>query len=320
MATDARAELEAWIDRYFDALIENAPGRLPLADDVRFTENGQRLPIGEGLWRSMHEVGAYRLTVTDVAAGVVAMIGTVREDSDEHAGGIPTTIALRLRVAEDELTEIEQMVLRRDADTAEDIEDLGEPRATFSEAVDTPASRGELIETADLYFSGLQGAGPDATCPFTEDCHRIENGRPTTNVPVPEGDTAPDPAEAETYSIHWSAAEQFASGLTKFVTRIRDRRFVAVDRARGVVFAFGFFDHAAGATRTFETPDGRTVTAGPAQPWTWSIAEVFKLEDGRIADIEAIMREVPYGMPSGWSNRVEAMSDRPRNVTGYSDG
>ena len=30
------------------------------------------------------------------------------------------------------------------------------------------------------------------------------------------------------------------------MTRIRDRRFVVVDPERGLAFAFGFFDHAAG--------------------------------------------------------------------------
>ncbi len=312
-----RQELEAWIDRYFRAVIENAPERLPLADDVRFTENGQRLPVGEGLWRSMCDVGDYRLVVADVEADVVAMIGTIRGDSDDREGGLPTTIALRLSIDGGEIAEIEQLVLRRDAETAEAIEDLGTPREAFRTPVDDPMGRADLVETANKYFSGLAGNDEVDEYPFTEDCHRIENGDTTTNVPIPEGETAPDPEEATTYSVHWSCLEQFESGLTQFVTTIRDRRFVAVDRARGLVFAFGFFDHAAGTTRTFETPDGRTVTTGPEQPWTWFIAEVFEIEDGLIDQIEAIMREVPYGMTSGWSDPVHARSNRPRDVTGY---
>ena len=66
------------------------------------------------------------------------------------------------------------------------------------------------------------------------------------------------------------------------MNRIRDRRFVAVDQERGIVFAFGFFDHPGGETRRFKTPDGREVVAGPVQPWTWQIGEVFKLEKGKI--------------------------------------
>ena len=104
--------------------------------------------------------------------------------------------------------------------------------------------------------------------------------------------------------------EQFKSGLLHFVTRIRDRRYVAVDPERGLVFSFIFFDHSGGDTRTFQTPDGRTVTAGPAQLWTWQLAELFKIEKGKIHQIRAIMERAPYGMNSGWSNWEDGFSDR----------
>ena len=116
-------------------------------------------------------------------------------------------------------------------------------------------------------------------------------------------------------SGQWTCAEQFKSGLLHFVNRIRDRRFVAVDEERGIVFAFGFFDHSGGATRTFNVPDGRTVTAGPVQPWTWQLAELFKIEKGKIRKIEAILHRVPYGMTSGWSTWSQGMSDVARDAT-----
>jgi hypothetical protein len=47
---------------------------------------------------------------------------------------------------------------------------------------------------------------------------------------------------------------------------------------------------------------GRTVTAGPQQPWTWEIAELFKVEKGL----------APYGMGSGSSTWEQAMSTDPR--------
>jgi hypothetical protein len=83
--------------------------------------------------------------------------------------------------------------------------------------------------------------------------------------------------------------------LLHFVTRIRDRRFVAVDRERGLVFSFIFFDHSAGNTRTFQAPNGRTATAGPKTPFTWEIAEMFKIEKGKLRQIEAILQQAPYG-------------------------
>ena len=167
-----------------------------------------------------------------------------------------------------------------------------------------------------MYFSGMQKNDGKGVYPFADDCNRIENGAFSTNAPTPAGQTRPDPKNATNYSGQWSCLEQFQSGLLHFVTRIRDRRFVAVDPERGLVFSFIFFDHAAGATRKFQTPDGRTVTAGPQQPWTWELAELFRIEKGKIRQIEAIMERVPYGMNSGWSNWEDGMSDRGRDVTG----
>ena len=77
--------------------------------------------------------------------------------------------------------------------------------------------------------------------------------------------------------------------MLHFVSRSRDRRYMAVDEERGVVASFVFFDHDAGTSRTFTTPGGRTMTAGPMQPWTWEIMEVFKVEDGLLHEIEAIL-------------------------------
>ena len=48
-----RACLEGLLDRYVDALVARDPSRLPAADTVRFTENGQRLELGDGLWRTV---------------------------------------------------------------------------------------------------------------------------------------------------------------------------------------------------------------------------------------------------------------------------
>jgi hypothetical protein len=103
--------------------------------------------------------------------------------------------------------------------------------------------------------------------------------------------------------------------LIHFVWRIRDRRYVAVDRERGLVFSFAFFDHALGKERTFQTPSGRTVTGGPVDPWTWQLAEMFKIEKGKIHQIEAVLQRANFGMNSGWSNWEDGLSSAARDVT-----
>jgi len=311
-----RACLEGFVDRYLDALVKHDPSTVPLAPNARFTENGQRLAIGDALWRSMKSKGTYRLFVTDVDAGQVAFIGTVNEENADPALGTPALIALRLRVAGNQITEIEQAVIRN-VDAAKRVETLGSPNPLFTQAIPEAQrmSRADLIRSANMYFSGMQKNDGKGEYPFTNDCDRLENGMQTTNRPTPAGEKRPDPLTATNYSAQWSCLEQFKSGLLHFVTRIRDRRFVAVDQERGLVLAFGFFDHSAGDTRNFVAPNGRQVTAGPAQPWTWYIAEMFRIENGKIRRIEAVLDRVPYGMLSGWSSWEDGMSDRAQDLT-----
>jgi hypothetical protein len=308
--------LEGFVDRYLDAVVRHDPKAVPLAANVRFTENGQRLAVGDGMWRSVKSKGTYRLFVSDVEAQQVAFIGTLHEQHNDPAKSNPVLVALRLKIADNRIAEIEQLVVRN-AEAAMRVEQLGQPRAQFLTAVPESQrmSRADLIATANKYFSGMQQNDGKGDYPFADDCNRIENGSFTTNQTPRNGEPRPDPATATSYSGQWSCLEQFKSGLLHFVTRIRDRRYVAVDRERGLVFAFAFFDHSAGDTRNFTTPSGRSVSAGPVQPWTWEIAELFKVENGKLGQIEAVLDRSPYGMTSGWSSWEDGMSDRARDVT-----
>jgi hypothetical protein len=310
-----RACLEGIVDQYLDAVTAHDPKMAPLAPNVKFTENGQKLIIPDGLWNSMAGKGAYRLFVDDPQAQSVAFIGTIQEEGRTPSEPIPGVIALRLKLKNRQITEAETFVVRN-KDAADRLNKLGAPNHLFLEAIpeDQRMSRADLIKTANMYFSGMQQNDGKGVYPFTDDCNRIENGMQATNAPLKEGQTKPDPATASNYSASWNCKEQFQSGLLHFVTRIRDRRYVAVDRERGLVFAFTFFDHSAGKTRHFETPSGRSVVAGPTQPWTWEIAEMFKLENGKIRQIEAVLDRSPYGMLSGWSTWEEGMTDRARDV------
>src|SRR5579863_10334568 len=93
-----RACLEGFVDHYLDAVLAHNPSLVPLAPGVRFTEDGQRLAIGDGLWRTMHAKGHYRLFVADPQAGQVAFFGTIQEENRDPAKGTAVLMALRLRV------------------------------------------------------------------------------------------------------------------------------------------------------------------------------------------------------------------------------
>jgi hypothetical protein len=301
-----RACLEGFVDKYLGAMIAHDPRRAPFASDVKFTENGQKLELGDGLWRTITAKGTYRMFVADVESGHVAFLGSIIEDDT------PAMLALHLRIRKGRISAAETLVQRSEK-SARGFEEIG---YTWRDAVPGERmSRAELLQTANLYFSSMQQNDGKGGYPFDDDCNRIENGTFTTNVPTPPGETRPDPATASTYSSQWSCREQFESGLLHFVSRIRDRRFVAVDPERGLVFSYVFFDHMAGEARTFRAPDGRTVSAGPKQPGTWEIAEAFRIEHHRIHEIVAIMEKVPYGMNSGWSTWQEGMSTEGRDAS-----
>jgi hypothetical protein len=263
----------------------------------------------------MRAKGSYRLFVTDVPAGQVTFLGSIEEDHREPNSGTGSLIALRLKVKDQQITEIEQLVIRDEKAAARVNQMTPHPSYLQTIPVSERMSRADLIATGNKYFTGLQQNDGKGDYPFTADCNRIENGTQATNAPTPAGEKRPDPKTALNYSGQWSCLDQFQSGLMHFVNRIRDRRFVAVDEERGIVFAFAFFDHSGGATRTFTTPSGRTVTAGPVQPWTWQIAELFKIEKGKIRTIEALLHRSAYGMNSGWSTWSQGMSDHARDVT-----
>ena len=313
-----RTCLEKFVNRYLDAMVAHDPGKL-FTRDVRFTENGVRLQLGEGLWSSIVGKGTYNFYVPDVEAQQIGFIGTAREESAKPGGDL-VAMALRLKVVNGQISEAEQLVLRGDAGwqypAGASVEKSGKPHPVFVQVIPAAErpSREEMIKTANYYFSGIQRNDGKGYYPFTDDCDRFENGEQATNVPLKPGEKKPDPKTSLVYSSAWSCKEQFESGLIHFVSRVRDRRFVAVDRERGVVFSFAFFDHAAGKARTFKAPDGRTVTSGPTAPWTWQIAELFKVEKGKIRKIEALLMRCPYGMNSGWSTYELGMSDQPQII------
>ena len=303
-----RACLEGYVDQFLDAVIAHDPQRVPFTSHAKYTENGQKLDLGDGIWRTLTAKGSYRMFVTDAASGHVAFLGTVREDD------IPAVIAVHLTVDKNRRITDAEIFLQRNDKSADGFDKIG---YTWTEEVPAAQrmSHADLVKVANMYFSGLERNDGKGTYPFTDDCNRIENGMNTTNVPTPKGEVRPDPKTAERYSAQWTCKEQFQSGLMYFVSRIRDRRFVAVDPERGLVFSFIFFDHSAGDTRRFRTPDGREVVAGPRQPWTWELAEAFQIREGKIHQIQAIMERVPYGMNSGWSTWEQGLSSAARDVT-----
>ncbi len=293
--------LEGFVDRYIDAMLTHKVSDELFARDVRFTENGVRLPLGnEGLWFRIAARGTYRFYVPDIETEQIAYFGTVHEKERDQT--LIDGLVLRLKIVAGHITEVEQLVIRpeggltsngtqapRPTSTGERVEKMGAPNPIFTEVIPEARrpSREELIKTANYYFSGLQRNDGKGYYPFTDDCDRYENGNHSTNVPMR------NPVTGTTDVM--GCKKQFEVALKNVVSRVRDRRFVAVDREHGIVFAFAFFDH-------------ENIN------WTWQLGELFKIQDGKIRRIEAIFHRAPYGINSGWSTYEQGMSDQPQIV------
>jgi hypothetical protein len=335
-----RACLEGMVDQYMEALIAHKQGTLPLAQRVKNTEDGVRLEIGDGFWRTAMGKGTYRLFNTDAESGQVVFQGTMREASRTGQG--PVIVMIRLKVANRQITEIENFVVR-DPAAAQVLENRGQPDQLFKTEIPATqrATRAALIQTANAYFSGIEKNNGKGNYPLADDCVRLQNGTQTTNnaeavraftpagrggpgaakgPPAPKGKAkgkaAPEPApEPVVFNIFaLSCTEQFKSGYYNFVTRVRDRRFVAVDRERGLVTAILAMDQPSGKYRNFKMADGKDMTAGPEKPSTLAVAETFKIEGGKIRRVDAVQLNVPYGMVMGWSSWEDGMSSKAQDA------
>jgi hypothetical protein len=305
--------LNSLVDQYLDAVVAHDPSHLAVTKTVKFTEDGQKVDLGDGFWRTATARGTYKFYMDDPQTEQVVFFGTIRE------AGSPVSPVLRLKTEDRKIAEVETIVVRegmnppRPTETgAENFEKLGGLDPLFLEAIPLSerVSRDVLAATANTYFSGMQqNDGKGDYSFFADDCSRVEDGlQATGGRNTMASSSEPD----NSYGALAGCRAQFQPGLLHFVTRIRDRRFVVLDTEHGVALAFVFFDHAAGSTRTFQTPDGISVTAGPTNPRTREMAEAFKVEKGQIRRIQAISHRCLYGTNSGWSSWSDAMSDKAR--------
>src|SRR5436190_14481510 len=80
-----RSCLQGYMDRYLKAMLDRNVSDNLFARNVRFSENGIQLPLGnEGLWYGMSGLGGYRFYVPDIETQQVAVIESVKENMGDH--------------------------------------------------------------------------------------------------------------------------------------------------------------------------------------------------------------------------------------------
>jgi len=258
--------LSGFITQYLDAMIRHNPNAIPTSPTARFTEDTKTLPLGEGLWKGASKIRPYRQDILDVREGVAASFVVVEEN------GTPVMLALRLKVENRKITEIETLVTRSKAEGAIfDIEKLTTPRAAMNVVPDASQrmSRAELLRIAEIYPVGLKVGGTfDAVkAPFAPDAYRIENGTITAGPGARAG--------SENIRTQQVMAHPDIS-----------YRIAAVDEEMGIAL--------------FRLDFGNTKNYGPGNALT--LFEAFKIYGGQIHAVEAFMDIMPENTPSGWPN------------------
>ena len=284
--------LAGFMTTYLNALVAHDSSKLPVAKNVKYTENGVRLNLNDGLWHTASALPTYRLDMVDEEAGSVGLLGRIDENGNNN------WFATRLKIENGKLiSEIENLVVRNismQPPSSEGLKFNTEPHPLMKEMVPEGKrlSRAELASIGNSYFTGLDTDHDGANVPFDPACQRRENGMVSANNPdAPKG------------SMSWmDCKSQFDTHFSVIVTKIRERRFVVVDPVYGLAFAMGYFDHDGSVAKMSETLDGKLVDVSPMfrQPFSFIIGEVFKIKDGKIRQIEAVLTSVPFGMESGW--------------------
>lgn len=274
------ADLISVMDRYLGLLVKNDPSGLPVADNARITENGYAIQLGDGLFQTAEEI-TYKQYMADPSVGQVIVFGVAKESV------LLANFMVRLKVVKDKITEIETIVARKDEASFASPEDLKDPRPIYAGVLSEPerSPRDVLIKIADSYFEGIE-KNTGEIVPFHKDCNRFENGTQTTNNPS---------------TIATGCREQFDNKVYSYITKIRNRRFLLADEERGLVFGIVVFDMP-GKRENFEyfpTPFDQLPTRF-YKPRSLLLAELFKIVDGQILSIEAVMVNAPFGANSGW--------------------
>ena len=260
-----RSCLTGFVDRYMDAMIAHNPGLLPVARNVKFTEDRVAMQLGDGLWKTISKLTGYRMDVLDVRNATAVTRSVVEEN------GTRVMFALRLKISDQLITEVETMVVRNKQEgmifNPDALQQPGKAMVIMP-ATALRNTREDMIKIAALYPAGLKtGSFVTVDVPFTADAYRLENGQLMAG---PGCTFLPGCEDIKNQRI------PTLSGIT--------HKVAAVDETAGIVLLRMNF----GPGATF---DGKN---------TLDVWEAFKIYDNHVHAVEAFMEVTPIGSSSGW--------------------
>lgn len=281
--------LHGVMDQYLAALVAHQPEQIKTTADVKFTENTNRMKLGDGLWQTIGSLGTFKLYIEDPQTEQVAFYGTVKEN------GVTTLLGVRLKQHSQRLSEIETFVIRQASGVHGTFDNLTTVPAEWDQSVPQAerSTREQLRHDANQYFNGIE-QGNGSIVPFAADCLRIENG----------AQTAPTIATASHPSM--SAGAQFDTHMFDYIHEITNRRFLMADPERGLVYAVVMFQHPGNIKPQLNAVAATASSAAPrtfslsSYPNTTQIIETFQVRGGKIRRIFAYVSLLPYRQFPGW--------------------
>jgi hypothetical protein len=285
--------LSDMMDQYLAALPKHDPKAVPLAKNVKLIENTKPTAIGKGLWQTATGGPTdFKIIVADPDNEEVGFMGVIEENKQ------PTVAAVRLKVVDNQITEIDHLVVHSKDPLNPNMSRLRPAfleRALKLERV----PRDEMVKIANSYYEAIiQDNGKVA--PFADECQRRENGGITANWQnQPADEAAKDDFSTFRKML---CSDQLSTGVMSYITNINNRRILAVDEEKGLVFAFSIFRHN-GEPKVMKITGvpGVTGRKNDFGPFDLPAAHVFKIRNGKIYEIEAIgYVEKKTGSGNGW--------------------
>ena len=278
-------------DRFMTALAAQTPADVPWAREVRFTENGVGIQVGEGIWGSIRNKSDVALRVADTQAGTYTWYGLIYDHD------APAWAGVRLKVKGAHVSEAEVIVARE-----RNPGPWGDPKkfavdARFESVVPSGqrSSRKQLIDAVQGYADSVQRNDGRLHTRFESGCTRTENG-----VVVSQGDVGSIGLVKSPGTFAQGCEAQLKLGLYRPVDRLRGRRVLGVDEERGLVMMASVADFGL-AQRQYTLADGRKVESDRFHAMARELFEIYKVVDGRIQAVEAVSVDQPYGMPVFWT-------------------
>jgi hypothetical protein len=314
------------MDAYLAALVAHKPSQVALAKDAKFTENTIVVRPGDGLWQSIQEGPTkFKIYVPDPVSGQVGMVGVIthsgpymREGRFVKAQPGMAFLALRLKVQERQITEVEALLFRQPKTEPRFICGPELPRILCDLpnvetvrpgllAIVPPAERAnrdEMLRIADTYYESIVRSDGNVGL-FADDCVRHENGG-STNLATPDQTKAALAAGGSPLWVQFGALscrDQMNTRALSYITSI-PRRLEIADPQTGLVFGLSLFrrPREEAARKILGIPGVDSVDQSKATPDSRLWAHVFKISRGKIHEIEAMsgVTPLPLDAKHGW--------------------